>query len=248
MKTIFTFFFLFLIGYAIAQTHTKTIIVPQKFSIFKENNQFNTSFLTKSFFEKEGFTVFLDGNNLPPALANNRCSAFFVDLQEENTLFITKLTVFVKDCRNNILATSTQGKSRNKDNNKAYNEALRMALKSLEGQTNFENKITDNEAVIKAVEIEKEEEIVENKVAKTEEIVEKTTSKTTLISEPTKSGYMLRNENNSIVFELFKTSNPTIFIAKKGNTNGIFTLKNNFSTFESYQNGELKVENVSVSF
>src|SRR5690606_1469449 len=115
----------------------KYVIVPSQFSFFKEKNRYNLNTLTKAFFEKEGFIVYFDTDELPFNLANNRCEVLFVEVEEEKGLLVTDIIVKLKDCQNKILYEGTKGSSRVKEHQKAYPEALRNALTSMKGKLNF---------------------------------------------------------------------------------------------------------------
>ena len=47
--------------------------------------------MTKSFFEREGFEAFMIPTQFPKELAQNRCSTLFVNVIENNNLFVTKI-------------------------------------------------------------------------------------------------------------------------------------------------------------
>ena len=99
-------FLLLLLGFSFsfAQGNYKYVVVPLKFSFFNENNKYNLNAMTKSFFEREGFEAFYDTDQFPKELAQNRCSALFVNVIENNNLFVTKINVEIKD--NKVLLVS----------------------------------------------------------------------------------------------------------------------------------------------
>lgn len=246
------FLIVFLLGFSlftIAQENYNVIIMPKKFDFLKEENQYNLNVMCKSFFEKEGFKVYYSNEVLPKEIANNNCKALFLDLIENNTIFTTKLTIELKDCQRNVVTFSEQGTSREKNFNTAYNQAIRIALKSLEGTMQLKNTYTTNSNDEKSIKTEVKEvqpvKEVSVPIVKSEEV---NISNSSLYSMITKNGYNLVDENKNVKIELFKTSNPTIFIAKKGNIQGIFTLNGKNSKFESYQNDVLVVEEVEVKF
>ena len=104
-------------------------ILPVKFKFQKEKNQYRINSTTKAFFEQKGLKVLYDDEVLSQDLANNNCNKVYINIDENNNMFTTKLIVSVKDCQNNALLTSTEGTSRSKEYALAYNEALQMALK-----------------------------------------------------------------------------------------------------------------------
>lgn len=110
----------------------KYIIVPEKFNILKQNDQYNLNSLTKALLTDKGFTVYYDNADLPTEIANNKCSALTADLLEKNSMFTTNLTLLLKDCQNNIVFKSKEGKSREKEYRVSYNLALRDAFTSMD--------------------------------------------------------------------------------------------------------------------
>lgn len=108
----------------------KYAVVPSKFSFSKEPNEFNLNVLTKMFMEKYGFEAHLDSDILTDDFASTNCNKVFVDVIDNSSLFSTKIKVVIKDCKNNILSTSDEGISREKDYKTGYNIALRKAFES----------------------------------------------------------------------------------------------------------------------
>lgn len=232
--------------FSMAQDYYNVIIMPKKFDFFKEENQYNLNVLCKSFFEKEGFQVYFETDNLPLDIANNRCNALFLEVLDASNLLKTKLKIELKDCQNNLITFSQEAMSRDKNSERAYNEAARIALVSLRGFTKFKNPYSTS-----VMEPKKEMEIKTKEPEKLVEVSQVTNLNSEIKifhSEITKNGYNLVDQNKDIKFELLKTSNPTIFIAKKGNLQGVFTLNGMHSKFESYQNEVLVVEEVEVKF
>lgn len=232
-KIIFIIAVLFTISTS-AQSNYEVVIIPQKFSFLNENNQYNLNALTKSFFETEGFKVYYSEDNLPKEIANNRCNVLFADVVASNTFFVSKLEVVLKDCQNNILYTSTQGTSREKDYNKAYNEALRSALVSLRGKLKIKNVNADEKTEVKEIQpvITEEVKIIEGQ----------------LFALPIANGYKIVDSVPNVIFQIYKTSSDSVFIASKGTINGVFIKKTNSWFFEYYKNEILVSEKVEVKF
>ena len=133
MKKVVLLFVLFIYSFSFAQDNYKYVIVPKKFSFFKEENKYNLNVMTKSFFETEGFEVFFDTDEFPKELAENRCLALFVNAEEDSNMFSTKVSLELRDCYNKVLHTSNLGTSKEKEFKKAYTEAFRESLSSMKG-------------------------------------------------------------------------------------------------------------------
>lgn len=107
----------------------KYIVVPKKFDGFKNENQHQTSTIIKYLFSKKGFiTVYED--NLPADLNANRCLGLVVDLIDNSTMFTTKTALGLKDCNNQEVFLSQEGKSKQKDYKEAFGEAINKAFNS----------------------------------------------------------------------------------------------------------------------
>lgn len=195
MKTVITILLTF-IGYAtFAQVNLddyKYIIVPKKFDAFKNMNEHQTSTLIKYLFTGKGFTTVYD-DQLPEDLKFNRCLGVIADLQDDSTMFSTKTIINLIDCNDNIVYSSMQGISKEKQYKVAYNEAIRESMRSFNGMNySYSGKNEKNEAItvsykndVKKLDpssakkvIEAEKEMADMPVKKEATIVSEETEKT----------------------------------------------------------------------
>jgi hypothetical protein len=229
-------FLLFFSSSIVAQENYENIIIPSKFSFFNEANKFNLNVLTKSFFEKEGYIVFYDTDNLPRDIASDRCQALLVDVIENNSLFKTRLKVVIKDCTNEVVYESIEAESREKDLQKAYTITLRDALSSMKGKVQFK----------------KEQVSVANSAntasVVTSETVASVKNERQLFAIPTAVGYKLVDAQPVTLMVISKTSVSTIYIAEKGKTFGVLMQKGSGWFFEYYQEGKLISEKMDIKF
>jgi hypothetical protein len=237
MKKTVLLLVLFTFTFSVAQENYKYAIVPKKFSFFSDENEYNTSSMTKSFFEKEGFVVYYDTDEFPSELANNRCMAFYVNVLKKSNMFITKINFELKDCANKIIYTSIQGSSKEKEYQKSYNESFRLALVTMKGQLNFTNTSTGNAIIEK-------ETVTATPIA----VESKNIPKEGLTAIAIQNGYKLVDSVPSVIYELLATSIENVFTAKKGSISGTFLKKNTGWFFEYYQNDQLVSEKVDVKF
>ncbi len=237
MKKIVLLLVLFTFTFSVAQENYKYAIVPKKFSFFSDENEYNTSSMTKAFFEKEGFVVYYDTDEFPSELANNRCMAFYVNVLKKSNMFITKINFELKDCANKIIYTSIQGSSKEKEYQKSYNESFRMALGTMKGQLNFTNTST-------GIAIIEKETVTATPIA----VESKNIPKEGLTAIAIQNGYKLVDSVPSVIYELLATSIENVFTAKKGTISGTFLKKNTGWYFEYYQNDQLVSEKVEVKF
>jgi hypothetical protein len=237
MKKIVLLFVLFTYSFSIAQENYKYVIVPKKFSFFSDENEYNTSSMTKAFFEKEGFVVYYDTDEFPSELASNRCLALYVNALKKSNMFVTKVNFELKDCANKVIYTSIQGSSKEKEYQKSYNESFRMALGAMKGQLNFRN-------TSKTIVSEANEKTVVTPIT----IVNTNETKQKLTAVPIQNGYKLVDSVPTVIYELLATSIENVFTAKKGTITGTFLKKNSGWFFEYYQNDTLLSEKVEVKF
>lgn len=238
MKKVILLFVLLVYSFSFAQDNYKYVIVPKKFSFFKEENKYNLNVMTKSFFEKEGFEVYFDTDEFPKELAENRCLALFVNPDEDNSMFSTKVTIELKDCFNKVLYTSDLGVSKQKDFQKSYTEAFRNALSSMKGYLKIKTTSTKSAQKTKEGVAESVPSVKPNTIINTSE----------LKAVANESGYNLVNYSGHNVFNLYSTSIDTVFIASKEIYKGVLLKKINGWFFEYDFEGKVYSEKVEVKF
>lgn len=246
MKKFLVLFFITSISFSQNLNDYKYALVPAKFEFLKSKDLYSINTLTKMFMQKYGFETYLDSEILPTDFASNNCNKVFVDVQNNSSFFITKLKVVLKDCKNNILFTSGEGRSKEKEYKVAYTQALRQAFSSFDS---LQHKYVENN--------KQQVEIVENKKISTtveskETIVEKETNinstSNTLFAQPIANGFQLITTEPKVIYKIFKTSTNDFYIATKGTIQGTFFSRNNEWFFEYYQNDKLVSEKVEVKF
>ncbi|NHA03533.1 hypothetical protein G7092_07000 [Mucilaginibacter sp. HC2] len=240
----------------------KYVVVPEKFSFLKQNDQYGLNNLTKALLAEKGFTVYLDNNELPNEIANNKCQALNAEVLEKSSMFTTSLTLLLKDCQGNIVFKSKEGKSREKEYRVSYNLALREAFTSLDGVPYAYNGKTSEQQIQPAVAATTTitttnappktaiapPQATASMVSAKAIQMEPSQSAGTLYAQVIANGYQLIDTTPKIVLTLLKTSVPDYFIANNGTSNGIVLKKNNDWFFEYYQDGKLISEKLMVKF
>ena len=237
MKKVVLLFVLFIYTFSFAQENYKYIIVPKKFSFFKEENKYNLNTTTKAFFENNGFEVYFDTDEFPKELAENRCLALTVNAIENNNVFLTRINIELIDCYNKSILLSDLGTSREKEYQKAYTEAFRNALTNLKGQLNIKRTSAKSTVLIDNM-------VATTPVSKTNTIIDVSQ----LRAVPTETGYNLINHTNNIVIILHNISLDTVFIASKEIFKGVLIKKNTGWFFEYDFEGKVYSEKVEVKF
>jgi hypothetical protein len=110
----------------------KYIIVPKKFEEFRSENQYQTSTLIKYYFEENGFNAIYD-DEMPVDLAADKCLGLTADLVDESTMFSTKLSIALIDCKNQEVFRSLEAKNRIKEYKDAYRDAIQNTFVSFTG-------------------------------------------------------------------------------------------------------------------
>lgn len=237
------------VGFSQNLNEYKYALVPAKFSFLKEENQYNLNLLTKMYLQKYGFETYYGNETYPTDFAATNCNKIFIDLVNNSNMFTTKLKVVIKDCKNNILATSVEGTSKEKEYPVAYNEALRMAF--------------DNFGVLRMHKFQASEKSlgmigepaqsgIKTKIdtPKSEEVKPSIQSSALLFAKPFgENGFQLLTNNTNVpqyVMTIYKTSSIDCYIASKDNYSGVLLKKIGSWFFEYYKEGKLVSEPILI--
>ena len=133
LKSVLSFGFVILLNLSVqAQLDSyKYVLVPKKFDGFKYENQFRTSTQIKFLFSQNGYTAIYE-DQIPPDLAEDPCKAVRVMLIDDSSLLATKVRLGLRDCNGAVVYESGEGKSKTKEYELAYREAINGAFKDLE--------------------------------------------------------------------------------------------------------------------
>ena len=249
----------------------KYIVVPSKFRDFKNPNQFRTSTLVKYLFTNEGFNVVYD-SNLPEELEKDPCLGARVRLMDESGLFITKTRLELADCYGVLIMISQEGRTKTKDLEQAYREAISESFGSFRGLNyQYEPAEKDEEKTaepitvsfkndIKSLEEEPEVEVnattKEMKVASdasqetdkaTLEELPSITEKGVLYAQPVDGGYQLVDTTPKVVYVLKSTSAPDVFLVNKDGKNGVI-FKNDGKWFIELDQKGSKAKELNIKF
>ncbi|OIQ37959.1 MAG: hypothetical protein BM563_07295 [Bacteroidetes bacterium MedPE-SWsnd-G1] len=127
------------------------LIVPDRYDFQKSKDQYQVNSLVKFLFEKEGFTVFLSNEEFPDELKLNRCLALTAVLNDHSKLLNTKMNFDLVDCDNNVLFSTTEGRSKEKDYKEAYFACVRQTFEDVkELNYNYEplEEVKDNQEIM----------------------------------------------------------------------------------------------------
>nr|WP_172426655.1 hypothetical protein [Flavobacterium sp. ACN6] len=248
------------VGFAQSVNDYKAVIIPLKYDFIKTDNQYRLATLSKQNLVKAGFQAFYANEQLPEGYTD-RCQVLYIDVVRDNAFLVTKLIVQLKDCFGQVVYTSEVGKSREKEYEVAYKEALDNAFKSVydlhyKYSGNSVSAAKTPAAVKAAVPVAATTSAVNNNTvaASQSQLVVVAPSPdlkdpNLLYAQPTESGYQLIDKTPKVVMKLLKTSQTNVFIAIKDNVQGSLILKEDQQWyFESYQNDKLVSEKIVVKF
>jgi len=256
-----TLFILLLLSAVTAYSQTtinnyKYVLVPEKFDFLKEDNQYGLNITTKLLLQQKGFIAFMDEETLPAELLANKCNALRAEVVQKKGLFVTNLTLLLKDCQGNVIFKSKEGKSREKEFMAAYNLALRDAFTTL-NDTEYKYDGTvftqSQQATVAAAPVTAPPAAAStpapaSTTAPTPATVVATESAGTLYAQATPNGYQLIDTTPKKIFTLLKTSMQDYFIAEDGVSNGVVFKKNGEWYFECYKDGKLVSQKLQIKF
>ena len=249
MKKIILLFLVIISGHSNAQSVNdyKAVIIPLQYKFLKSENQYRLNTATKFNLTKAGFTSFYKNEGLA-ADYSDRCSLLYADVEKEGGFLITKLYLTLKDCNDKVIFKSVVGKSKEKDFQLAYMEALNEAFQSV---YDLRYKYSGVSAKSESKEIQKKADnpIVTSQVQNTVPTSSVDVKDSNLLyAQATATGFQLIDSTPKVVMKLMKTSQPTSFIALRDNVQGSLILKDDQWYFEYYQNDKLISEKISVKF
>ncbi len=110
----------------------KYVIIPKKFNAFKKENEHMTSTYLKHLFTEGGFNAIYD-DALPDDLIMNRCLGLLADVNDNSSMFTTKIVLVLKDCTSKEIFSTKEGSSKSKEYKEAFREAFDDAFVSFRG-------------------------------------------------------------------------------------------------------------------
>ncbi|WP_340063539.1 hypothetical protein [Ascidiimonas aurantiaca] len=224
----------------------KYVIVPERFDFLKSANQYDLNALTGFLFKKYGFNTIYQ-ETYPPDLSSDYCLALKANVTDRSSMFATRLTVTLEDCKGNIVFTSKEGRSKEKDFKISYHNALRDAFLSVE-ELNYTyspqtSQVALSENEVNTKEIAQEEIIPEVQVVA---FPEAAGTYPLLYAQYKGTVLQLVDTTPKVVFSLLKTSMNTLFIIK--NKKGVFYKKGSIWIAEFYEGDHMVQESYDVKF
>lgn len=242
MKKFSLLFFVFsFVSFAQEINNYQYVVVPKKFDAFKYENSNGLNTNVKLMLLKYGFKAYSPDELVNNGINLNRCEFLTADLNEKSTLFVTKVSVVLKDCNGNTVYQTETGTSREKDHVIAYNQALRAAAKSFDTLNyKYVGKTTASQATVEKPVVKVIDDKIESKSTPSSAVF--------FFAQPTANGYQVVDNEPKVIMRLYNTSQKNVFMADKNGTNGTVLLKDGQWFFEYYNNGNLVSEPINLKF
>ncbi|WP_299147942.1 hypothetical protein [uncultured Dokdonia sp.] len=227
--------------YAQSVNDYKYVIVPEKYDFLKSPDQYQVNSLTKFLFNKYGFEAYKEKDKEILKNPIDPCEALYAQVTSESTFIQAKLTVILKDCNDQVIFKTSEGRSKNKDYKKAYHGALREAFLDIEAlQYNYNPSAT-------AVE-RKTTKIPESSIAKDKspdldekkQIVSKTSSMPAAIIFTSEDGFYKAKQTGTTI--TFYDDTKKIGLAEMGNGEAFDVTTTDFSGTAFFLEGRLVVQ------
>lgn len=238
----------------------KYIIVPKKFEFLKEPNQYRVNTFTKFLFEQNGFTAVYDDAH-PQDLRVNPCLGLKANVLDDSNMFTTKMKITLENCQGDIVFTSAEGRSKIKEYEEAYQDAIRDAFVSVQGLNYYHAPAENNVALMPAASATTSNMASEssvstpvasgNQTAQTQMEVATASNvdenSDVLYAQPIANGYQLVDSSPKVIYKLTKTTQPNYFIIQ-GKNGFVYKNENNLWIAEYYEGETLKQEVLNIKF
>lgn len=234
MKSKILLLFILISSYVFSQSVNdyQYVIVPVKYDFLSKEDQYGLNTSTKLLLQKYGFKAYLSNEEMPLNTDIQRCNFLYADVIQDNSMFVTKVKVALKDCKEKVVFETQFGSSREKEFAVAYNQAFRESGKSFD-KLNYKYNGKNNSSITQ-------------EPSKT--IVSEINSETFYFAQPTANGFQVVDNEPKVIMKLYTTTQKNVFIGLKGNTNGVVISKNGKWFFEYYDGDMLISESINLRF
>lgn len=144
MKTIFLFITAILWtfhGFSQDFNSYKFVVVPVQYEFQNKPNEYQLNEMAVFYLEKIGFNAFLSDDT--PNL--NKCDGLYMDVDFSRSLLKTRMEIVFNDCEENEIFRSEKGRSKLKEYDKSYQDALRQAFMNMNSIKVKQAPISDND-------------------------------------------------------------------------------------------------------
>lgn len=226
----------------------KYAVVPSQFDFQKEPNQYGINQLLKYKFQQLGFETYLDTDELPFALKKNTCTYITPTIIPNNGMFITRVTVEVKNCLNQNLFTTEEGNSNDKSYKTSYTIALREALSSFRGYRLNYQPIPEEEVVVQKEYIKEDQPIVTSEKNANSKFLYNGTQFSLVKTNPLYHAEIKYTDLDKLIGTLSKTSKQGIYHVNLNTKRGLgyYDENGNFIMEFLEENGNVSLQKLQL--
>lgn len=206
----------------------KYVVIPYEFDFLKKHDKYRVNTLLRYLFKKEGFEVLYDTESFPKELGDDRCLALYANINNDSSIFTTKMAIVLRDCSNQIVMETTYGRSKIKAYEAAYNQALKRAFEDIKAKNYTyvpkEKDIVETSPIVKTpkkvvenvtVTVAEEKPPIKKTVVQNGTVKKVTTTKELILyAQPIENGYQLVDSTPKVVMILLKTGVPNVYLVK----------------------------------
>lgn len=236
----------------------KYIVVPKQYDFLKKENQYRVNSFTKYLFEQHGYQAFYQGDDYPDDLRANPCLGLTANVIDGSNAFTTKIVLLLKNCSGELVLQTVEGKSKIKQYDKTYIDALKKCFVTIEeldynyDPTAFSKSSAsvvaaeDNKNDMKvevapaAVAVATEKEKPESTVVKTDPVAESSQATVVVVAAPIavkeKKPEAAPQMEDPVVAKSYKNEQITFLLVNQGAQLQAYITK---SRSEKYIQGEL---------
>lgn len=230
--TVITFFLLSVLSFGQSLNDYNKAIVLAKFPFQKSDNQYRINATVKAFLNEKGIETYIENEKMPDGFQDIKCDKLYVDAQEENTMFVTKIKFLFKDCYGAVLFTTDLGQSREKEYAISYNLASIEALKTFDkSKYKYSGKISKSEMQDKS---------------NANEVPNNTVPETKLVADKNDVFFKVIDKITNTEFVLYKTSKSGFYLTTFLGRNGVVFSKDNNWYFEYVDRDKVVTEKIDV--
>jgi hypothetical protein len=252
----------------------KYVIVPIQYDFQKGEDLYQINSLTEYLFNKAGFETYLSNAELPEELRKNRCLSLTAKLVDKSKMLSTELHFDLIDCNNNIIFSSIDGKSKEKDYKKSFHECIRESFEGIKALRYTYSEATDSpqdavlisvvEEVVQSKEetsVVIEEESVDpavavaviaasatavNTVVSENVIVKEDVLQNVLYAQSIKNGFQLVDSTPKVLYVIQETTVKDVYVIK--DNSGVVYKENGLWKIDFYRNGALISKELNIKF
>lgn len=228
----------------------KYVVIADQFDFQKEADQYQLNSLTKFLFEKYGFTAYLE-SEAPLEVLNNPCDYLRAKVVNNSNMFTTKLVVKMINCKQQTVVETSESKSKEKDFQKAYHEAIRENFKDIEALNyTFTPSEKGFQETTRVAVVETPKKVVKKEVATS---TTKTTEKVVsiggdlLIAKPFLGVNYKVYSGSDLVMTLLYTPQKDIFIVKDEDAI-VYKLENDVWMYFKTDGSSMNAKAIAITF